>query len=317
MNSSVFWYALRQRQRSLGMILTLAIGVTALVAVNAFAERLSSALKQGAAEALGGQLVLSADHPIQEHFRTEATRLGLRSALSTTFPSMAIAAGRTHLVEVKAVSSEYPLLGELWVNGIPARAPAPGQAWLEPDALTALGLTQGANFSLGTLTLEVRGRLDREPDRAPSAFAIGPRVMIAAADLEASELLGFGSRATFRLHLTGEPAALQALADYVRKHPERGQRLEGLDEIRPQLRQALARAQSLLRGSALLALLLAGLAVGIALQARLRAQLDAAATLRALGASTRFITHATLLALLPTAVLGSLIGIALGYALQP
>lgn len=316
-NRGVLWYARRQRQRTFGMVMALAIGVAALVAVSTFAERLSGALRHGAAEALGGELVLVADHAIPPHFRAEAERLGLRSASSTRFPSMILADGRTRLVEIKAVSPEYPLLGELRVNGATARAPAAGQAWLEPDALAALGIDQGATFSLGQLTLQAGGRLDREPDRAPSMFAIGPRVMIAEADLALSGLLGFGSRATFRLHLTGEAAALRDFADYARRHPERGLRLEGLDETRPELREALNRAEGLLRVSGLLALLLAGLAVGIGMQDRLRAQLDAAAALRALGAPARFIATSALLALLPTAALGSLIGVLLGYAIQP
>ncbi|MEW6692509.1 MAG: FtsX-like permease family protein [Pseudomonadota bacterium] len=317
MNRGVMWYARRQRQRAFGMVMALAIGVAALVAVSTFAERLSGALQHGAAEALGGDLVLVADRAIPPHFRAEADRLGLRSASSTSFPSMILADGRTRLVEIKAVSPEYPLLGELRVDGATASAPAAGRAWLEPDALAALGLDQGATFSLGQLTLQAGGRLDREPDRAPSVFAIGPRVMIAEADLAASGLLGFGSRASFRLHLAGEAAALRDFAAYTRRHPERGLRLEGLDETRPELREALSRAEGLLRVSGLLALLLAGLAVGIGMQDRLRAQLDAAAALRALGAPARFITTSALLALLPTAALGSLIGVLLGYAIQP
>lgn len=317
MNGGVLWYARRQRQRAFGMIMALAIGVAALVAVSTFAERLSGALRHGAAEALGGDLVLVADRAIPQHFRAEAERLGLRTASTTSFPSMILAGERTRLVEVKAVDMNYPLLGELRVDGRTASPPASGQAWLEADALHALGLETGATFTLGQLTLQAAGRLDHEPDRAPTVFAIGPRVMIAEADLVESGLLGFGSRVTYRLHLAGKDTAQKAFADYASRHPTRGLRLEGLDEGRPELREALDRAEGLMRISGLLALLLAGLAVGIGMQDRLRAQLDAAATLRALGAPARFIASSALLVLLPTALLGSLIGVILGYATQP
>ncbi|MEF3193978.1 MAG: hypothetical protein K6346_07180, partial [Halothiobacillaceae bacterium] len=293
MNRGVMWYARRQRQRTFGMVMALAIGVAALVAVSTFAERLTGALQHGAAEALGGDLVLVADHAIPPHFRAEADRLGLRSASSTSFPSMILANGRTRLVEIKAVSPEYPLLGELRVNGAAASAPPVGRAWLEPDALATLGLDQGATFSLGQLTLQVGGRLDREPDRAPSVFAIGPRVMIAEADLAASGLLGFGSRASYRLHLVGEASVLREFAAYTRRHPERGLRLEGPDETRTELREALSRAEGLMRISGLLDVLLAGLAVGIGMQDRLRAHLPLATLGLGLVADPHIVANST------------------------
>ncbi len=313
----MLWYAGRQRLRSFGMLMALAIGIAALVAVSTFAERLGGALRQGAAEALGGDLVLSADRPIPAQFRAEAERLGLRTAVSASFPSMILVDGRSRLVEVKAVDEAYPLLGELRVDGAPAHAPRPGQAWLEAEVYQTLGIERGGRFGLGRLELEAAGVLEHEPDRAPTLFALGPRVMIALDDLDASGLLGFGSRVGYRLHLAGEETALRTFAAYVKAHAARGMRLEGLDETRPELRMALDRAEGLLRTSGLLALLLAGLAVGIGIQDRLRAQLDAAATLRALGAPARFIAGSALLALLPMALLGSLLGVVLGYLTQP
>jgi len=317
MNAAAAWYARRQRRPAWGMIFALAVGVAALVAVSSLAERIGGALLRGVAEALGGDLALIADRPVPGHFTEEAHRLGLRTTRTTIFPSMIVAQDRARLIEVKAVDEAYPLLGALRVDDRRAAAPRPGEAWLAPEAFSALGLRAGNRFALGQLTLHAGGRIDREPDRAPSVFAMGPRVMIAEADLPASGLLGFGSRATYRLHLAGEPDMLNAFADYAKGHPVRGLRIEGMDDARPELREALERAEGLLRVSGLIALLLAGLAVGIGMQDRLRAQLDAAAALRALGASGRFIASGALLALLPAAALGSLLGVAAGYALQP
>lgn len=189
--NALFWYTRRLRLPSLGLVWALTLGITALVAVTAFAERLSAGLKQAAAQALGGEAVLIADHPIPEHFAAEAQRLNLRQARSVSFSSMVLANGHTRLVEVKAVSPDYPLLGSLQVNGRIAKAPEPGRAWVEAEVLESLRLTLGENLALGQLNLTVAGGLEEEPDRAPSAFTLGPRVMIAEADLAASGLLGF------------------------------------------------------------------------------------------------------------------------------
>lgn len=117
--------------------------------------------------------------------------------------------------------------------------------------------------------------------------------------------------------MSGPPEGRSAFAAYVEAHPERGLRLEGLEDARPELRETLRRAESLLCLGGLLALLLAGVAIGMGMQDRLRHQLDATAVLRALGARSGWLLQAALLALLPTALIGSLLGIALGYLLQP
>lgn len=315
--NALLWYTRRLRLPNLGLVWALTLGIAALVTVSAFAERLSTGLRQAAAQALGGDAVLIADHPIPAHFAAEAQRLNLSQAHSISFPSMVLANGHTRLVEVKAVSLNYPLLGTLRVDGRTAHAPPPGQAWVEAEVLESLKLALGESFTLGQLSLTAAGRLEEEPDRAPSAFILGPRVMIAAEDLPASGLLGFGARASYRLHLSGPPEARSAFAAYAQAHPERGLRLEGLEDARPELRETLERAESLLRLGGLLALLLAGVAIAMGLQDRLRRQLDATAVLRALGAKGRWLLQANLLALWPYALLGSLLGIALGYLVQP
>ena len=63
---------------------------------------------------LGGDLLLTADHPWSEQIRDEARLRGLTTTDSVSFPSMVSAAGGvyapegTQLAEVKAVAPGYP-----------------------------------------------------------------------------------------------------------------------------------------------------------------------------------------------------------------
>ena len=70
----------------LGIALMLA--VAALTSVGFLTDRVEQALRLQSHQLLGGDLLLTADHPLPERFRQEAAARGLSQAESATFPSM-------------------------------------------------------------------------------------------------------------------------------------------------------------------------------------------------------------------------------------
>ena len=130
------------------------------------------------------------------------------------------------------------------------------------------------------------------------------------ADVAATQLLQPGNRATYRLLLAGDGVA--AYRAWAQTRLMTGQRLESIRELRPEVRQALERADKFLGLAALVAVILSAVAVALATGRYLRRHLDACAIMRCLGAPQ----HQTLtLYMLQFAVLGllaSVIGVALG-----
>ena len=101
----------------LGVALLLA--VAALTSVGFLTDRVEQALRLQSHQLLGGDLLLSADHPWSDDFRREATSRGLRLAESATFASMVSLGEASILAEVKAVSEGYPLRGRMRVAAAP------------------------------------------------------------------------------------------------------------------------------------------------------------------------------------------------------
>src|SRR5258705_6290516 len=97
--------------RVLALGLVLAAGSVASVAF--FADRVRQALTREAHQVLGADVLLSADHPWSSEFHDAAAALGLRSAESVGFVSMARAEDEAVLASVKAVTPGYPLRGAL------------------------------------------------------------------------------------------------------------------------------------------------------------------------------------------------------------
>jgi putative ABC transport system permease protein len=317
------------------LALAVMLAVAALTAVGFFADRLSGGLQRDARQLLGGDAVVGSDRPAPPEIEAKARELGLRTATSTGFPSMARApqaqGGASRLVSVKAVSEAYPLRGKLQLQREPgtpvqtlAAAPKPGTVWVDAALLDALQLKVGSSLLLGDATLTIDRLILTEPDRGAGFQAFAPRVMLAAADLAATGLIQPASRVGYRLAVAA-PDALSAqrgdalVRDFVlwtetriAQAPLRGVRVESLQSGRPEMRQTLDRAEKFLNLVALLAALLAAVAVGIAARDFAARHLDDCAMLRVLGLSQRRIASAYTLEFALVGVVASAAGVLIG-----
>lgn len=272
--------------------LALVLAVAALTSVGFLTDRVEQALKLQSHQLLGGDLLLTADHPWPERFRQEAAARGLRRAESATFPSMVSLGEAAVLAEIKAVSAGYPLRGSLRTAAVlnaadadTARVPQAGEAWPDERLATTLSLAPGTSLALGNIRVQSGPILTLEPDRGMNVFALAPRLMINLADLPATGLIQNGSRVSYRLHLAGEPPAVAAYESWATAQLGRGEKIESLDNARPEVRNVTERAQRFLRLAALLAVILAAVAVALAAERYMRRHLDGCAVMRCMGAS--------------------------------
>ena len=153
-----------------------------------------------------------------------------------------------------------------------------------------------------------------------NVFALAPRLMINLADLPATGLIQNGSRVTYRLHLAGDVALVAGFENWAKTRLGRGEKLESLDNARPEIRNLTERAQRFLRLAALLAVILAAVAVALAAERYMRRHLDGCAVMRCMGArEAQLLTihggEFLLFGLIAT-VAGCLLGFAVQAALQ-
>ena len=316
------------------VLVAVTLAVAALTAVGFFADRLQSGLSRDAAQLLGGDVVISSDKPAPAEFAERARAAGLTVATTAGFPSMARApearGGASRLAAVKAVSSGYPLRGQLTVKAGPQspevavrHGPAPGQVWVDATMLEALGLAVGEPLLLGDAVLTIERLIVIEPDRGTGFLSFAPRVMLHEADLPATGLVQPASRITYRLAAAGALGKEAAVRGYtqwagaqIKNQALRGMRVESLETGRPEMRQTLDRAEKFLNLVALLSALLAAVAVAIAARDFAQRHLDDCAMLRVLGVSQRRMAGAFLLEFVLLALVAGVLGAALGYAVH-
>ena len=306
------------------LVVALAVAVAALSSVAFFVDRAQRALERDAAMFIGGDLALDSDRPIDPSIGTQAGELGLQLAQTVTFPSMAVSGlhpERNVLAALKAVSSAYPLRGTIKLRGAQgeiaaAGGPEAGTAWVDPQLLDSLDLAAGQSIRLGESTFRVSGVIASEPDRGAQFMSFAPRVMIRLDELAATELVQPASRVMYHLLVAGGPQSVERFSSSLRPRLQRGQRLQSLQDGRPDLHAALERARQFLTLVALLAALLAAVAVATAARRFSQRRIDSCAVLRCLGLRPRDLVGLFALQFAWVGCIGCVAGVLAGSALH-
>ena len=95
------------------LLAALVISVSSLTSVSFLADRMHRAFEFDARQLLASDLLIVADQPMPQSLIEHAQQLGLDTAQTTVFPSMASSAKQSKLASIKAVSATYPLRGSL------------------------------------------------------------------------------------------------------------------------------------------------------------------------------------------------------------
>jgi putative ABC transport system permease protein len=329
------WRDLRAGELRL-IIVAVALAVAALTAVGFFADRLNGGLQRDARQLLGGDAVVSSDNPTQQMFIDKAKALGLQTAVTMGFPTMARAqtVGQsdpmTKLVALKAVSETYPLRGSLQITskqgGDPAKTravPTMGEAWVDAALLDGLGLQVGDKLLLGDAEFQIGQIISSEPDRGAGFANFAPRVMVNMAGMAATGLIQPASRVTYRFAVAGKSSAgpvadkaVKAFVDFAKAQTIAGVRLESFEGGRPEMKQTLDRAEKFLSLIALLAALLSAVAVALAARGFAAKHLDDCAMLRVLGQSQRNIGLSYTFEFALVGLFASGLGVVIGYAVH-
>ena len=318
------WRETRGAWRHFGYFFAcITLGVSALVGVGSFADSLERTVARSAKSLMGGDVEIRSTLPLS----VDATALvpeprgGVEVTRVRELVAMAQAgAQQTQLVELKAVEPGYPFYGELVTD--PARALptliGDGRALVHESLLARLGLRVGDHLRVGASDLTISGVILKEPDRGVGVFSLGPRVLIAAADLDRTGLIRPGSRVRYRtLFRLPEGRDAQVFRDRLALALPAAQRVATYTQAQPGLRRFWDQLTMYLGLTGLVALMVGGIGVAVSVNAFVREKQSAIATMKALGAGWRVLLSAYLLQTALLGLGGSALGALLGSLVQP
>ena len=302
----------------------LALGVGAIAAVGSIASSVISGLEEDGAILLGGDAALRMTH--RDVSAQERAFLEKSADVSRVvyLRSMARSAetGKRSLVEMKMVDNAYPLFGALETS--PA-APPPdlfakrGDVWgaiADTALLKRLGIEIGGKINIGEATYEIRGTIDREPDRVSGARALqlGPRFMAAASSVSDSGLVQPGSQVWFfyRIRLNDSTALDSWKTGLDDAFPDAQWVVRDRSNASPIIKRFIDRTTLFMTLVGLTALLVGGVGISNAVRDFLAGKMQTIATLKCIGASSGLIFGVYLIQIMAMALVGIAIGLLIG-----
>ncbi|WP_035348423.1 ABC transporter permease [Edaphobacter aggregans] len=320
------------RGRFFFVVLSVAIGVAALTGVRGFSSSFRSALLDRARSIMAADLsarMFQQPTPEEQKGLAAIEAESIQITPVTELLSMASSAKTLDplLVSLKAVDpARYPFYGDVELQ--PASrlkdVLTSDAVVVADDLLVRLRLNVGDSLKIGNRIFRIASVVVNEPDRLSGNFAAGPRVLISRDGLDASGLLAPGSHAGQRYlykvpkPANGAPISESAVADLKTRLEKLLPEAQVIDyrETNPALTQGLDRATSLLSLMSLVALVLGAVGVAMAMRAHLEQRLDTIAIMKSLGANSGEIIRIYLIQTLLLGLLGGILGVAFGAAVQ-
>ncbi len=306
------------------VVLSVAVGVAALVGVRGFSESFRSTLTREARSLMAGDLSARTNQQpsAEENKKIKALEgQGIRATLVTETVSMASVPPDPVpiLVSLKAVDpAEYPYYGKAQLDPDQplASALSTTSVVVADEFLIRLHAKVGDSLRLGGHSFRIAARLVQEPDRITAGAGLGPRVLISRAALDATSLLAPGSRANervlFQLPPTFKTAAQLAA---IRKQIEvilPGAQVMDYREGNPALTEGLDRATAILSLICLVAMVLGAIGVAMSMHAHLEQRMDVLAILKAIGAGSGDLLRIFLLQTMGLGLAGAVLGVFAG-----
>lgn len=327
--SRLFGIALRELRAGLSGFYIFMACVALGVAVIATVSTLSDAIRAGFETQ--GEIILGGDATFSRmHARaTDAERKWLEArgtvSESATLRTMArrLDGEQQALIEVKAVDGAYPLAGTVEVEGKPfADAMSmPDSAVVDPVLLSQLGLQLGDRVRIGDTEATVLATLETEPDAVADRLTYGPRVFVSRETLAKTGLVQPGTLVRFRYAVKlapgddGRPADLTAFRAKAKADlAESGFVVSDKRNPSPQVTRTLDRLRQFLTFLGLAALLVGGVGIASAVSTFIERRRNVIATMKTVGATSRTVLLIFLVQVLAIAVIGVVVGLAIGLS---
>jgi putative ABC transport system permease protein len=316
------WRDLKSGELSV-LLLALCVAVLSLTAVGFFTSRISQGVRAQAAEVLAADLRLESPNPIPARYFSQSRGLGLKSAQVLTLPTAIFNGDVSQLAALNAVTPRYPLRGHVRISDTPfgvahitAEIPGRGEVWVDARIIAQLKISLGSQLRIGAASFRLTEVLDYRPDQGTGFVNLAPAALLNYADVEATQLIQPGSRATYAALFAGAPSAVAEFRGYVIATKAPGERLREVEESSRQLNSAIDRASRFLNLASLASVLLAAVAVAMGARRYASRHIDSVALMKCMGASQRFVLAISLIELTLLALSAVAAGALLGYLAQ-
>ncbi|MDH5916614.1 ABC transporter permease [Vibrio splendidus] len=318
LNKRLFSWSIEEIRH--GQLWPVSIALTLIIAcvfaLSALAERMEQVIVKQGKDALTADSVFISANPIPQPLLDLTQVEQLESSQLTRFSTMAFSDNSMQLVTVKAVESNYPLRGEMILEGADKASSnhvEPGELWLDERIFAQLEVEIGDNVTIGDADLTITGRITQEPGLSFNPFQQMPAVLIHTSDIEATGAIQPGSRVSFRLFLNGDDTKLKAAQDSVELTPSDRWRTQDSASRTNDMFESTTQYLSL---TVAIVVIMAATTLVLTCQHYVASRRKTIAMLKSLGASKQWIIKWLFVQVSLLVVIGAVLGITIGVGLE-
>ncbi|SBS63845.1 ABC transporter permease [Vibrio atlanticus] len=318
LNKRLFSWSIEEIRH--GQLWPVSIALTLIIAcvfaLSALAERMEQVIVKQGKDALTADSVFVSANPIPQPLLDLTQVEQLESSQLTRFSTMAFSDNSMQLVTVKAVESNYPLRGEMILQGADSAVSnhvEPGELWLDERIFAQLEVEIGDNVTIGDADLRITGRIAQEPGLSFNPFQQMPAVLIHNNDVEATGAIQPGSRVSFRLFLNGDESKLKAAQDSIELTPSDRWRTQDSASRTNEMFESTTQYLSL---TVAIVVIMAATTLVLTCQHYVASRRKTIAMLKSLGASKQWIVKWLSVQVSLLVVIGAVLGITIGIGLE-
>ncbi len=317
---------IRSSKQAMVFILCVGLSLVTLTAFSGFSKSIYQSLLHDARklhaadiiiqsyETLSNPLSQAISEKVQEGSAELARYHEFYSVIRTNDDSTSV------LSLLKVVEKGYPFYGNVVLkSGRPLHEVlTSGQTVVAPTLLDRLGLKIGDAIQVGYTSLTIQDVVLTEPDRPVSIFSFGPRVFIAAEDLDTLGLVQTGSRIR-QVHLlkVKDSEQIDALAYGLRQVADlEREQVDTFQTTRSRIKRFHERFIFFLNLVGIFILVVSGVGIQSTLTALLNEKQYAIAIMKALGATNRYILVHYMMIVMLLGSIGMGAGILTGVFIQ-
>lgn len=314
------------RKQAIIFMFCVALSLLILTSLGGFSSSVRSSMLQDARQLHGADITIHSHYPFSEPLLNiihDYEQQGIvQAALINKFYSMARnpLTEKSILSDLKVVARGYPFYGKVkLLSGREfSEVLSEGSIVVDQVLMDRLQAVIGDSLQIGSTLLTIVDVVTFEPDRPVSFFSFGPRIFVAAADLEKLDLIKKGSRIQFNYLLKVHDSSLiERLAEEFSAKTEKPQ--ENVKTFRnadSRIKRFFENFLFFLNLIGMFTLVLAGIGIQTSLYAMLRESEYTIAIMKSVGATNRFITIHCMAMVMALGTVGTFMGLILSYLLQ-
>ena len=316
----------RSRRQAVVFVLCVALSIVTLISLNGFSASVNTSLLNDAKTLHAADIVIQSYQGLSLATVNTVRQLEDQNQIISNRIWEFYSVVRSQksrdslLAKLKIVHPGYPFYGRVVLRS--GRnfdsVLTPGSIIVAPHLLDRLGLQVGDPLHVGSTSLTIKDFVLQEPDQPVNLFLLGPRIFIAAADIDRLDLVKKGSRVRhlFLIKVLEEDK-IDLIADRLKSVADSDQ--ESVDTYRTARSRIKRFFDNLFFDLSLISiftLLLAGIGIQSALTAFLKEKEKTIAIMKTVGARSNFVTRHYIFILTILGLTGTIFGLLTGLFLQ-